>query len=185
MLRLCRLLEDFQSFRSSNGVGRHCESDAAQTRSMSFRPTKVVQRCVLMTTDPGDLVLDPTCGSGTTATSLSNGVVAGSRSTPRASRSRSPALASWVRAIPTTCSRTRPTASSRRRRSRGTAPARSPSTTHPPRVRLRARAAHHAQVDRQQRRDRRHLGAVAGDAGAASRGLNAALQGMAGMGDPA
>ena len=28
---------------------------------------KVVQRCMLMTTDPGDLVLDPTCGSGTTA----------------------------------------------------------------------------------------------------------------------
>ncbi|MEX1164394.1 MAG: site-specific DNA-methyltransferase, partial [Nitriliruptor sp.] len=29
--------------------------------------TKVVQRCLLMCTDPGDLVLDPTCGSGTTA----------------------------------------------------------------------------------------------------------------------
>ena len=29
--------------------------------------TKVVERCILMTTDPGDLVLDPTCGSGTTA----------------------------------------------------------------------------------------------------------------------
>jgi adenine-specific DNA-methyltransferase len=29
--------------------------------------TSVVQRCLLMTTDPGDLVLDPTCGSGTTA----------------------------------------------------------------------------------------------------------------------
>ncbi len=29
--------------------------------------TKVVARCHLMTTDPGDLVLDPTCGSGTTA----------------------------------------------------------------------------------------------------------------------
>ena len=28
---------------------------------------KVVQRCLLMATDPGDLVLDPTCGSGTTA----------------------------------------------------------------------------------------------------------------------
>jgi adenine-specific DNA-methyltransferase len=28
---------------------------------------KIVQRCMLMTTDPGDLVLDPTCGSGTTA----------------------------------------------------------------------------------------------------------------------
>ena len=29
--------------------------------------TQLVQRCLLMTTDPGDLVLDPTCGSGTTA----------------------------------------------------------------------------------------------------------------------
>ena len=28
---------------------------------------RVVQRCILMATDPGDLVLDPTCGSGTTA----------------------------------------------------------------------------------------------------------------------
>lgn len=30
--------------------------------------TKVIERCMLMVTDPGDLVLDPTCGSGTTAT---------------------------------------------------------------------------------------------------------------------
>jgi adenine-specific DNA-methyltransferase len=29
---------------------------------------KVIQRCILMASDPGDLVLDPTCGSGTTAT---------------------------------------------------------------------------------------------------------------------
>jgi adenine-specific DNA-methyltransferase len=29
--------------------------------------TRVIERCILMTTDPGDLVLDPTCGSGTTA----------------------------------------------------------------------------------------------------------------------
>jgi adenine-specific DNA-methyltransferase len=29
--------------------------------------TKVVERCLLMNTDPGDLVLDPTCGSGTAA----------------------------------------------------------------------------------------------------------------------
>ncbi|HZY65610.1 MAG TPA: DNA methyltransferase [Rubrobacteraceae bacterium] len=28
---------------------------------------RVIERCLLMTTDPGDLVLDPTCGSGTTA----------------------------------------------------------------------------------------------------------------------
>jgi adenine-specific DNA-methyltransferase len=30
-------------------------------------PSNVIRRCLLMTTDPGDLVLDPTCGSGTTA----------------------------------------------------------------------------------------------------------------------
>ena len=29
--------------------------------------TDIIERCLLMTTDPGDLVLDPTCGSGTTA----------------------------------------------------------------------------------------------------------------------
>ena len=29
--------------------------------------THIIQRCILMTTDPGDIVLDPTCGSGTTA----------------------------------------------------------------------------------------------------------------------
>ena len=29
--------------------------------------TKVIERCLLMATSPGDLVLDPTCGSGTTA----------------------------------------------------------------------------------------------------------------------
>ena len=29
--------------------------------------TTIIQRCLLMTTDPGDLVFDPTCGSGTTA----------------------------------------------------------------------------------------------------------------------
>jgi adenine-specific DNA-methyltransferase len=28
---------------------------------------KIIQRCILMSTDPGDIVLDPTCGSGTTA----------------------------------------------------------------------------------------------------------------------
>ncbi len=28
---------------------------------------RIIERCILMATDPGDLVLDPTCGSGTTA----------------------------------------------------------------------------------------------------------------------
>ncbi len=36
---------------------------------MSLETSKeVIERCLLMATDPGDLVLDPTCGSGTTAT---------------------------------------------------------------------------------------------------------------------
>ena len=29
--------------------------------------TKIIQRCLLITTDPGNLIFDPTCGSGTTA----------------------------------------------------------------------------------------------------------------------
>ena len=43
--------------------GRRCRSKVYVVQT---RP-KVVQRCLLMTTDPGDLVLDITCGSGTTA----------------------------------------------------------------------------------------------------------------------
>ncbi|MCY4578272.1 MAG: site-specific DNA-methyltransferase [Chloroflexi bacterium] len=34
--------------------------------------TTVIERCVLMSTDPGDLVLDPTCGAGTTAHAAEN-----------------------------------------------------------------------------------------------------------------
>src|SRR5206468_4890150 len=40
---------------------------AADRRYVVQTLMSVIQRCVLMTTDPGDLVLDPTCGSGTTA----------------------------------------------------------------------------------------------------------------------
>ena len=41
--------------------------DASDKRYVVETHVKIVQRCMLMTTDPGDLVLDPTCGSGTTA----------------------------------------------------------------------------------------------------------------------
>ena len=40
---------------------------SADKRYVVETSTKVVERCILMATDPGDLVLDPTCGSGTTA----------------------------------------------------------------------------------------------------------------------
>jgi adenine-specific DNA-methyltransferase len=45
----------------SGGLGVESRIYVVQTN------TRVVERCILMTTDPGDLVLDPTCGSGTTA----------------------------------------------------------------------------------------------------------------------
>lgn len=41
--------------------------DASEKRYVVETNPRVVQRCLLMATDPGDLVLDPTCGSGTTA----------------------------------------------------------------------------------------------------------------------
>lgn len=40
---------------------------ARKKRYVVETSTKVIERCMLMTTAPGDLVLDPTCGSGTTA----------------------------------------------------------------------------------------------------------------------
>jgi adenine-specific DNA-methyltransferase len=48
-------------------------SGAVQSRSdpkvyVVQTSTSIIQRCILMASDPGDLVLDPTCGSGTTAT---------------------------------------------------------------------------------------------------------------------
>ena len=41
--------------------------DASDKRYVVETNPRVIQRCILMATDPGDLVIDPTCGSGTTA----------------------------------------------------------------------------------------------------------------------
>ena len=49
----------FDTVSSGFGAGRLYVVQTSQ---------KVIERCLLMATDPGDLVLDPTCGSGTTAT---------------------------------------------------------------------------------------------------------------------
>ena len=45
------------------GSGSQTEERTYVVQTLS----RVIQRCILMTTDPGDLVFDPTCGSGTTA----------------------------------------------------------------------------------------------------------------------
>lgn len=61
-----RYFDDFPVFPITNlwtdtGTGGDYKVYVVQTNE------KVIKRCLLMTTDPGDLVLDPTCGSGTTA----------------------------------------------------------------------------------------------------------------------
>ena len=64
-LRYKRYLDDFPAFQISN-----VWTDVAGSPDKVYvvqTATAVIQRCMLMTTDPGDLVLDPTCGSGTTA----------------------------------------------------------------------------------------------------------------------
>jgi adenine-specific DNA-methyltransferase len=64
-LRFKSYLDDFGYQRMSNwwdGLG-----GASSPVYVVQTNASVIQRCILMTTDPGDLVLDPTCGSGTTA----------------------------------------------------------------------------------------------------------------------
>lgn len=67
-VRYIRYFDDFPFIEINNvwqdtGTGSFLEEKQYVVQSA----TKAIQRCVLMTTDPGDLVLDPTCGSGTTA----------------------------------------------------------------------------------------------------------------------
>ena len=64
-LRYVRFFDDFAAFPYHNlwtDVG-----GAADKRYVVETTPRVIERCLLMTTDPGDLVIDPTCGSGTTA----------------------------------------------------------------------------------------------------------------------
>ena len=63
-----RYASDFPSVRLTSTWDDTVQSTfAVRKQYIVETATKVVERCVQMTTDPGDLVLDPTCGSGTTA----------------------------------------------------------------------------------------------------------------------
>ena len=68
-----RYLEDFPVFPISafwdDTWGVQSRSDPKQYIVQTS--SQVIERCLLMTTDPGDLVLDPTCGSGTSRVALS------------------------------------------------------------------------------------------------------------------
>lgn len=60
-----RYLDDFPAFPVTN-LWDDTAGSGDKVYVVQTSPT-VIERCLLMTTDPGDLVLDPTCGSGTTA----------------------------------------------------------------------------------------------------------------------
>jgi len=64
-LQYKRFLEDFPAYQISN-IWSDVSGSPNKQYVVQTAPA-VVQRCLLMATDPGDLVLDPTCGSGTTA----------------------------------------------------------------------------------------------------------------------
>ena len=64
-IRYVRKIDDFPFFEYNN-----VWTDIASTPDVIYvvqTSNQIIERCLLMTTDPGDIVLDPTCGSGTTA----------------------------------------------------------------------------------------------------------------------
>jgi adenine-specific DNA-methyltransferase len=67
-LRYIRKLSDYDVYEVNHlwedvGISGFADPKLYVVQTTPF----VIERCILMTTDPGDLVLDPTCGSGTTA----------------------------------------------------------------------------------------------------------------------
>ncbi|NML65550.1 site-specific DNA-methyltransferase [Hymenobacter sp. RP-2-7] len=66
-INLVRYLDDFPLMPIADLWDDTASGGGEDKRYVVQTTQKVIQRCILMTTDPGDLVLDPTCGSGTTA----------------------------------------------------------------------------------------------------------------------
>lgn len=64
-----KLFWDFNPAKPLNNVWLDTQSGGFNSQKVYVVQTteKVIERCMLMTTDPSDLVLDPTCGSGTTS----------------------------------------------------------------------------------------------------------------------
>lgn len=66
-LNYVRFLGDYPAFPLNN-IWTDLSSSVGDKVYVVQTSAKIVERCLIMATDPGDLVLDPTCGSGTTAT---------------------------------------------------------------------------------------------------------------------
>ncbi len=60
-----RYYSDFPYLQLDNIWNKQMSENQKEYVVQTF--TEVIEKCLLMTTDPGDIVLDPTCGSGTTA----------------------------------------------------------------------------------------------------------------------
>ena len=68
-LAFAKFLEDFSHSPLTNVWTDTLTGSFAAPRIYVVQTVqRIIERCILMTTDPGDLILDPTCGSGTTAT---------------------------------------------------------------------------------------------------------------------
>lgn len=66
-LRYVRFVDDFPATKVTNVWTDTGAGAVSGKRYVVQTNPKIITRCVLMASDPGDLVLDPTCGSGTTA----------------------------------------------------------------------------------------------------------------------
>ncbi len=66
-LAYIRFFEDFPVIPHTNLWTDTSSSAGAEKTYVVQTHPRVIERCLLITTDPGDIVLDPTCGSGTTA----------------------------------------------------------------------------------------------------------------------
>ena len=150
--------------------------------------SKVIQRCLLMTTDPGDLVLDPTCGSGTTAyVRRAVGPPVDYRSKLPASRLALDPCPHHGRTLPLLLagsdSRDGQVKQAEIERK---ATSESPGLwRHPPGIRVRAGTAYYPPGDCQQRGDRCHLGGRPRGLGTPQRGAEPrAWRIVGGVGDP-
>ena len=154
-----RYLDDFPAMPLHERLGRHGRAGrSATTRSTSSRPNaKVIERCMLMTTDPGrprprpDLRL----GHDGLRRRAVGPALDHDRHVPGRARARAPAA--HGRAVPVLPARRLRRRAARRRASCSATPLPPAEVDrrHSPRLRLRAGAAHHAEVDREQPGHRR------------------------------
>ena len=187
-MRYVRFFDDFAAIPIANvwmdtGTGSFTEDKLYVVQTN----VKVVERCIQMTTDPGDLVLDPTCGSGTAAyiaekwgrrwITIDTSRVALALARSRVMGARYP----YYLLADSTAGREKEAGTN------ADGGLGSPDRwRYPAGLCVSTRTAHHPEVNCQQRRNRSDLGAVAGDPGAPPGGAKrCAWPCVGGVGGPA